>query len=137
VPGGITLRGVPIDLRSVTTPIYILSTREDHIAPWKSTYAATQLYSGPVRFVVGGSGHIAGVMNPPSANKYAYWTNSRKPKSPDSWLKGAQEQPGSWWPDWAKWVGRFAGGSVPARHPGSGKLPPLEDAHGSYVKVKC
>jgi polyhydroxyalkanoate synthase len=135
-PGGICLLGVPIDLRTVKIPVYILSTREDHIAPWKSTYAATQIYSGPVKFVLGASGHIAGAINPPAANKYAYWTNARKPKSPDTWLAGAQEHPGSWWPDWDKWVRRRAGGHVPARSPGSGDLQPIEDAPGSYVKVK-
>jgi len=136
VPGGIELLGVPIDLRSVKTPAYILSTREDHIAPWKSTYAATQLYSGPVRFVLGASGHIAGVMNPPAANKYAHWTHTRNPKSPDAWLSAAEEHPGSWWPDWDRWVSRRGGGKVDARTPGGGKLPPLEDAPGSYVKVR-
>ncbi len=135
-PGGIQLLGVPIDLRTIKIPVYILSTREDHIAPWKSTYAATQIYSGPVRFVLGASGHIAGAINPPSANKYAYWTNTRKPKSPDAWLKGAQEHPGSWWPDWDRWVRRRSGGSAPARIPGEGKLTSIEDAPGSYVKVK-
>ncbi|MBI5018272.1 MAG: class I poly(R)-hydroxyalkanoic acid synthase [Deltaproteobacteria bacterium] len=136
-PGGISLKGVPIDLRAVKTPVYILSAREDHIAPWKTTYAATQLYSGPVKFVLGGSGHIAGAMNPPSANKYGYWTNGRKPKSPDAWLNGAKEHQGSWWPDWLEWVGQFAGGSVPPREPGSGSLKALEDAPGSYVQVRC
>ncbi len=135
-PGGIELLGVPIDLRTVKTPTYILSTREDHIAPWKSTYAATQVYSGPVKFVLGASGHIAGVMNPPSADKYAYWTNTRKPKSPDAWLKGARQTEGSWWPDWDRWVARRGGGRVTARTPGGGKFKPIEDAPGSYVKVR-
>jgi polyhydroxyalkanoate synthase len=135
-PGGIELLGVPIDLRSVKTPAYILSTREDHIAPWKSTYAATQLYSGPVRFVLGASGHIAGVMNPPAADKYAHWTHTRNPKSPDAWLSAAKEHPGSWWPDWDRWVARRGGGKVDARTPGGAKFPPLEDAPGSYVKVR-
>jgi len=135
-PGGIRLLGVPIDLHTVKVPVYILSTREDHIAPWKSTYAATQIYSGPVRFVLGASGHIAGAINPPAANKYAHWTNARKPKSPDIWLKGAQEHPGSWWPDWDNWVRRRGGGKVPARIPGEGKLRPIDDAPGSYVRVR-
>jgi polyhydroxyalkanoate synthase len=135
-PGGISLKGVPIDLRAVKTPVYILSTQEDHIAPWKSTYAATQLYAGPVRFVLGASGHIAGVINPPQANKYAYWTTPENPESPDAWLGAAEKTEGSWWPDWARWVGEFEGGRVPARQPGAGKLKPLEDAPGSYVKVR-
>jgi polyhydroxyalkanoate synthase len=135
-PGGIDIDGVPIDLRKVKLPTYILSTREDHIAPWKSTYAATQIYSGPVRFVLAASGHIAGAINPPAANKYGYWTNPRKPKDPEAWLRGAQQFQGSWWPDWAKWVARYAGKMVPARIPGDGKLEPIEDAPGSYVKVR-
>ena len=134
-PGGITLGGVKIDLRTVKTPSYILSAKDDHIAPWKSTYAATQLYAGPVKFVLSGSGHIAGVVNPPAAQKYCYWTNSRKPKNPDKWLEGATQHPGSWWSDWAEWVGKQGVGKVPARVPGDGKLKAIEDAPGSYVKV--
>lgn len=134
-PGGVTLGGVKIDLRKVKTPTYILSAKDDHIAPWKSTYAATQLYDGPVKFVLSGSGHIAGVVNPPAAQKYCYWTNSRKPKNPEKWLEGATQHPGSWWTDWAEWVGKHGGGKVPARVPGDGKLKVIEDAPGSYVKV--
>mgnify|MGYP001360901424 FL=1 len=134
-PGGITLKGVPIDLRKVAVPTFILSTKEDHIAPWKSTYAATRIYSGPVKFVLAASGHIAGVVNPPDAHKYSYWTNSKLPADPEDWLRGAKENPGSWWPEWAKWVSKFGGGKVPARQPGDGKLKPIEDAPGSYVKV--
>jgi len=132
-PGGITLGDVPIDLTTVDIPSFILSTKEDHIAPWKATYAATQLYSGSVKFCLSGSGHIAGVVNPPSAEKYGYWTNSRNPKSPDGWLKGATQHTGSWWPEWKKWLGRYSGGKVPARVPGDGGLKPLEEAPGSYV----
>lgn len=135
-PGGITLGGVPIDLTNVKVPAFILSTREDHIAPWKSTYAATQLYAGPVKFCLAGSGHIAGVVNPPAAGKYAHWTNARKPKSPDAWLKAAKEAPGSWWPEWRKWLSKFDGGSVPARAPGDGGLKAIEDAPGRYVAVR-
>jgi len=136
-PGGLTIGGVPIDLRTITTPTYILSTREDHIAPWKSTYAATQIYKGDIRFVLAGSGHIAGAINPPAKNKYNHWVshNHDFPKSPDKWLAGAEEHPGSWWPDWNKWQAKFAGPKVPARKPGDGKLKPIEDAPGSYVKV--
>lgn len=134
-PNGITIAGVPIDLRTVKTPTYMLSTREDHIAPWKSTYAATQIFSGSIRFVLAASGHIAGVINPPAKQKYCHWTNDKLPKSPDEWLKSAQEHPGSWWPDWNKWQEQFAGEKVPARVIGEGKLKPLEDAPGSYVKV--
>jgi polyhydroxyalkanoate synthase len=133
-PGGITLDGVPIDMSKVTTPAYILSTSEDHIAPWRTTYATTGLFSGPVRFVLGASGHIAGVINPPDRKKYGYWTNTRYPKDPDAWLANATEHEGSWWPDWMRWLKRHGGGSVAARTPGDGKLKPLEDAPGSYVK---
>jgi polyhydroxyalkanoate synthase len=136
-PGGIELKGVPIDLRKIEVPSFIISTREDHIAPWRSTYAATQLYGGPVKFVLAASGHIAGVVNPPAANKYSHWTNPRTPAAPEAWLEGASEQKGSWWPEWAKWVARFGGGKVAAREPGDGKLTPIEDAPGSYVKVQA
>lgn len=140
-PGGITIAGVPIDLRTITTPSYILSTREDHIAPWKSTYASTQFYKGDVRFVLAASGHIAGVINPPGKKKYCHWTNTSLhgrgglPPSPDKWLEGAEEHAGSWWPDWDNWQKKFAGPLVPARPIGGGKVKPLEDAPGSYVKV--
>jgi polyhydroxyalkanoate synthase len=136
-PGGITLAGVPIDLRKIRTPTFMLSTREDHIAPWASTYAAVNLYAGPVTFTLAASGHIAGVINPPSSGKYAYWTNPRRPKSPDSWLAGATEHKGSWWPEWAKWIAKKNRARVPARKPGDGKLKPVEDAPGSYVKARA
>ncbi len=137
-PGGITLEGVPIDLRKIKTPTYILATREDHIAPWKSAYAATQLYKGPVKFCLAASGHIAGVVNPPSAEKYSYWTNDAKklPHTPDAWLQAAQQKPGSWWPEWKTWLDQFSGGEVPARRPGDGRLKVIEDAPGAYVKVR-
>jgi len=135
-PGGITLQGVPVDLSKVEVPTLILSTREDHIAPWKSTYAGTRAYGGKVKFVLSASGHIAGVVNPPSAEKYCYWTNSKKPKDPDKWLEKAERHDGSWWPAWLKWLSKYSGGKVPARTPGDGKLKPIEDAPGSYVLVK-
>ncbi|NYZ11200.1 class I poly(R)-hydroxyalkanoic acid synthase [Azospirillum sp. RWY-5-1] len=135
-PGGVTLGGVPIDLRAVKTPTFFLSTREDHIAPWKSTYAGTQLFSGKNKFVLAASGHIAGVVNPPAAEKYCYWTNAKLPKNSDEWLKGAQQTPGSWWPEWQKWVSGFAGGKVEARDPAKGGLPVIEEAPGAYVKTR-
>jgi polyhydroxyalkanoate synthase subunit PhaC len=134
-PGGITLKGVPLDLRKIATPSYILSTKEDHIAPWRSAYAATQLYKGPKKYVLSASGHIAGVVNPPSANKYCHWTNDELPPQPEQWLGGAEQHSGSWWPDWQRWVAEFSGGEVKARKPGDGKLKPIEPAPGSYVKV--
>jgi polyhydroxyalkanoate synthase len=136
-PGGLSLAGVPIDLSRVRTPTYIVATREDHIAPWRSCYPGTQVFAGPRRFVLGASGHIAGIVNPPAANKYAYWTNAKLPKDPDAWLAGATQHPGSWWSDWGPWLARRAGSKVPARQPGDGKLRPIEDAPGSYVKVRA
>ena len=135
-PGGLTLAGVPIDLRKIDVPTYILSTHDDHIAPWKSTYRAVHLYAGPVRFVLSASGHIAGVVNPPEAGKYCHWTNAKAPKDPDAWLKGAKRRDGSWWPDWQKWVKKLGGGEVEARTPGRGGLKALEDAPGAYAKVR-
>ncbi len=135
-PGGLTLNKIPIDIHKIEVPAYILSTREDHIAPWRSTYSATQFLAGPVRFVLTASGHIAGVVNPPAANKYCYWTNTKTPKEPDAWLQGAQQTPGSWWEDWKKWAAKFGGNKIPAREPGCGVFKPIEDAPGSYVKVQ-
>ncbi len=134
-PGGIELAGVPIDLGRIKTPAFQLSAREDHIAPWASTYAATQLFSGPVKFVLAASGHIAGVVNPPAAGKYSHWTNPKNPKAPEDWFQGAAEHPGSWWPVWSAWAAKKSGPKVTARKPGGGKLKIIEDAPGAYVKV--
>jgi polyhydroxyalkanoate synthase subunit PhaC len=136
VPNGISLAGVPIDLTNIKTPAYFLSTREDHIAPWKSTYRGTQLLSGPKRFVLAASGHIAGVVNPPEGGKYSHWINKDLPPDPEAWFKGATEIAGSWWPDWHRWVSALGKEQVPARVPGDGKLKVIEDAPGSYVKVR-
>ncbi len=139
-PGGIELDGVKIDLSKIKVPTFIMAAKEDHIAPWKSTYAATQLYAGPVRFVLAASGHIAGVVNPPAATKYNYWTNESLksyPADSDLWMAGAQAHPGSWWSDWQRWVADFADGKVAARKPGGAKLKPIEPAPGSYVKVRA
>ena len=136
-PGAVRLNGVDIDLRRIELPVYWVSTREDHIAPWKSTYAATQLYRGPRRFVLAGSGHIAGVVNPPASGKYGYWTNPELPPDPEVWLAGATHHEGSWWNDWAAWNASHAGELVPARRPGGGKLKPIEDAPGSYVRIRA
>jgi polyhydroxyalkanoate synthase len=134
--GGISLLGTPIDLGQVKVPSYFLSGIEDHISPWMSNYMGSLLFNGPVKFVLSGSGHIAGPMNPPSANKYFYWTNPKHPSSADEWLKEARQTDGSWWPDWVKWLSKLAGEKVPARVPGKGKLPIIEDAPGSYVKMR-
>ena len=135
-PDGISLKGVPIDLRLIETPTFLLSTREDHIAPWRSTYAATQIYGGPITFVLSASGHIAGVISPPGS-KYGHWRNDELPRDPEDWLKGAVAHAGSWWPVWDEWVGQYAAGTTAARTPGGGGLEPLEDAPGSYVRVRA
>ena len=134
--GGITLKGVPIDLGKIATPCYFLSTKEDHIAPWASTYQGSRRFGGPVRFVLGGSGHIAGVINPPPSTKYGYWTNDARAADAEQWLRGAEHHEGSWWPDWQAWLVRKSGAKVAARDPAAGGLPPLEDAPGNYVKVR-
>jgi polyhydroxyalkanoate synthase subunit PhaC len=135
-PHGIAMKGVPIDLRDITTPSFLISTQDDHIAPWRSTYAATQLYKGPLTFVLAGSGHIAGIVNHPSANKYGYYTNPKCPAHPDDWLKDAVYHTGSWWPAWMEWLKLYAGDKVPAREPGVGGMA-IEDAPGSYVRVRA
>jgi polyhydroxyalkanoate synthase len=136
--GGITLCGVPIDLGKVKTPSYFISTVEDHIAPWKSTYLGARRFGGPVRFVLGGSGHIAGIVNPPAANKYGYWTTDAEtlPEQQDDFLATARQQPGSWWTDWQEWVVAQDDAMVAARDPAKGKLKVLEDAPGSFVKFR-
>ncbi|MCC7428462.1 MAG: class I poly(R)-hydroxyalkanoic acid synthase, partial [Alphaproteobacteria bacterium] len=136
-PGAIRLMGEPIDLGRIAIPTYILSTREDHIAPWTSTYRATQIYRGPTRFVLAASGHIAGVVNPPESGKYSHWVNADLPADPAAWLKGSTELAGSWWPDWHRWVSGLAKARVAPRAPGDGALPALEDAPGSYVKSRA
>jgi polyhydroxyalkanoate synthase len=140
-PGGIQLNGVPIDLGQVKIPCYFISTMDDHIAPWQGTYLGALHLSGPVRFVLGGSGHIAGIVNPPAANKYSYWTNEatggakKLPATPDAWFDQAEQHPGSWWPDWQLWVaGLNKNEKMSARDPAKGKLKLCEDAPGSYVK---
>ena len=135
-PGAVTLKKTPIDLRKIKTPVFILSTKEDHIAPWKSAYAATRLYQGPISFVLAASGHVAGVVNPPASGKYHHWVNTKTPADPEEWLSTATAVQGSWWPSWSRWLEQFSDGKIPARRPGDGKLKPLEDAPGRYVKVQ-
>jgi polyhydroxyalkanoate synthase len=136
--GGMTIDNTPIDLKTVKVPIYNLAAREDHIAPARSVLLGCKFFGGRVRYVMAGSGHIAGVVNPPSKQKYQYWTGPR-PRSAnlDGWLKKAKEHPGSWWPDWLAWLQRLDPTEVPARMPGDGALTPIEDAPGSYVKVQA
>jgi polyhydroxyalkanoate synthase len=139
-PGGITLDGVAIDIRDIDIPVYFLSTHDDHIAPWAATYRGARLFSGPVRFVVGGSGHIAGVINPPQNNKYGFRVNDdirgELPPDPDEWQSGAAQCEGSWWPDWISWIGGISRRQVAARVPGSGALSVIEDAPGAYVRQR-
>jgi len=135
--GEMEIGGVALDLHKVTTPIYNLATREDHIAPARSVLWGSQYFGGPVKYVLAGSGHIAGVINPPGKPKYQYWTGEKpRGSNVESWLKKAKEHPGSWWPDWLKWLKTQDAKKVPARKMGGGKLKPTEDAPGSYVKVK-
>ncbi|HJU20929.1 MAG TPA: class I poly(R)-hydroxyalkanoic acid synthase [Casimicrobiaceae bacterium] len=136
-PGALTLAGVPIDLAKVTTPTYFVSAIEDHIAPWKTTYAGPGLMRGERRFVLSGSGHIAGMINPPAANKYGYWTNDALADSADEWFAQATQHEGSWWTDWRAWIERYLGAEVPARVPGKGKLPVIEAAPGSYARIRA
>jgi len=136
--GKMTIGGVTLDLAKVKAPLYNLATREDHIAPAKSAFLGSKLFGGPVKFVLSGSGHIAGVVNPPSKGKYQYWTGGKAGAGTlDAWLKNAAEHPGSWWPDWIKWIKAQGAAQVKPREPGGGKLKPIEDAPGSYVKVKA
>ena len=112
-----------------------MSTREDHIAPWRATYRGTQLLGGPCRFVLAASGHIAGIVNSPDGGKYNHWINEDLPEEPEAWFSGAVEMAGSWWPDWHRWVAAHDKRQVKARTPGDGKLAVIEDAPGAYVKV--
>ena len=138
-PGAIVIDGTPIDLRKVHVPTYVQAGREDHIAPPQSVWKITHHFQGPLRFVLAGSGHIAGVVNPPEAQKYQYWTNAAKVDTLEAFLAGATETKGSWWPDWIGWIESVAAKRVPAkgaRIPGKGKLEAIEDAPGSYVKAR-
>jgi len=134
-PNALSMKGVPINLYKIKTPSFCLSTHDDHITPWRSTYAATQTYAGPVTYCLSGSGHIAGVVNPPAKKKYGYWTNATTPADPEEWLKGATKQEGSWWPEWIKWLDQYAGEMVDARDPAA-NANVIEDAPGSYVRVR-
>jgi len=134
--GQMVIDNVQLDLGEVTIPVYNLATREDHIAPAKSAFLGSKFFGGPVKYVLAGSGHIAGVVNPPGKPKYQYWTGDAPVGNLDRWMSTATEHPGSWWPDWIAWIKAQAGETVPAREPGGGVLTPIEDAPGSYVKVR-
>lgn len=135
-PNGIELADTPINITKITTPTYVLATKEDHIAPWVSTYAATQIYDGNICFTLADSGHIAGVINPPVKQKYCYWENHALPPRPADWLAGATRHEGSWWGHWAEWLARHATRKIPAPALGNKKYKALEDAPGSYARVR-
>ncbi len=137
-PGRLTMCGERIDLSRVTVPAYILATREDHIVPWKTAYQSTQLLGGDIRFVLAGSGHIAGVINPPAKKRRNHWTNTAVPKHAAAWLDSATSQVGSWWPDWINWLAGHAGAQTPApAAAGNANYPSLEPAPGRYVRERC
>jgi polyhydroxyalkanoate synthase len=139
-PGGLVLDGVPLDLSKIEAPLTMISLKDDHVSAWEATYDGARLWGGPATFMLGGSGHNAGVINPPSANKHGYWTNEAGtlPETAEAWLEGAERREGSWWP-W--WQARLSEGGkaqkVKARVPGEGKLKAIEPAPGSYVKNRC
>ncbi|WP_179404634.1 class I poly(R)-hydroxyalkanoic acid synthase [Burkholderia guangdongensis] len=137
VPNAVTVCGEPVDLSRIDVPTFLYASREDHIVPWKSAYASTSILSGPLKFVLGASGHIAGVINPPAKKKRSHWTYAaagRLPENPDDWFAGATEHPGSWWPVWLEWLGQYGGDKVaPPASPGSKQFPVIEPAPGRYV----
>jgi polyhydroxyalkanoate synthase len=133
--GGVTIDGVAIDLGAIKTPVTMVAFKDDHVAAWNDSYAGLHLFGGPKRFLVGGSGHNAGMINPPTANKHGYWTGETLPVSAQAWLEAATNKPGSWWPEWEGWLAGPKAARVPARQVGGGKLPIIEAAPGSYVRV--
>ena len=134
--GELSVDGIELDLSNVKTPAYFQAAKEDHIAPAKSVYKSAKLMGGPVQFMLAGSGHIAGVINAPAAQKYQHWTNANLPDSLESWLSGATENPGSWWTSWNEWLKERDGPQIPARDPSSGPHKPICDAPGEYVRVR-
>lgn len=136
-PGKTMQCGVPVDLSEVTAPLYVLASREDHIVPWHTAYRSTGLIGREPRFVLAASGHVAGVINPPARNKRSHWLNDDATGGAEAWLEGAQEKPGSWWPDWDAWLKRRSTGTIPApANPGNETYPVIEPAPGRYVKEK-
>jgi polyhydroxyalkanoate synthase len=139
-PGKVTICGEKIDLGSIDAPSFIYASREDHIVPWQGAYRSTQLLKGKRRFVLGASGHIAGVINPPLKKKRSHWTGKTTalPASADEWLAGAVEHPGSWWSGWSEWLAPFGGKQVAApKKPGNARYKPIEPAPGRYVQEKA
>ena len=137
-PGGIEICGNKVDLGKIRQPCYFIATLEDHISPWKSCYQGARCLGGAVRFVLGGSGHVTGIINPPAAGKYGFWTSEdpQYPEKPEDWLDTAGQQTGSWWPDWQAWIVALDNAEAPARDPAQGRLPVLDDAPGAYVKMR-
>ena len=137
-PGATTQCGEQVDLRSIQVPAFLYASKEDHIVPWKSAYASTNFLTGDVTFVLGASGHIAGVINPPAKNKRNYWINDAASDDPDAWFDAAESVPGSWWPAWYAWLAPHSGPKVNARKKlGNAEFPPIEEAPGAYVKQKA
>ena len=134
--GELVLGGETLDMSKIKIPVYVQSSKDDHIVPYRSAYRGANLYGGPTTFTMAGSGHIAGVINPPAAKKYQHWTNPALPEKVEAWLSEAVEHPGSWWEHWAAWLSEKSGKQVPARDPAKGPLKPIEDAPGSFVKVR-
>jgi polyhydroxyalkanoate synthase len=137
VPGKLDMCGTKVDLGKLDMPVYLLATREDHIVPWHSAYLSTRLLGGKARFVLGASGHIAGVINPVSKNKRSYWINDDVNSDADGWLSAAEEKKGSWWSDWAGWLKPLSGEQRAPRKPGNAKYKPIEPAPGRYVKERA
>jgi polyhydroxyalkanoate synthase len=138
IPGKLSMGGVPVDLRRIDRPSYVLATREDHIVPWRTAYASTRLLGGRIEFVLSASGHVAGVINPAARNRRNYWLNPEHPEDPEQWLAGAESRPGSWWPHWAEWLAPFGGAQIDARERlGGGEYREIEPAPGRYVREKC
>lgn len=135
-PGGIQIDGVDIDINQIDVPACFISAVDDHIAPWQSTYAGAQRFNGTVKFILGGSGHIAGIINPPEANKYGFRATSKLPADCNAWAEKAEQKEGSWWPEWQRWVKQKSGKQVAARVPGDAELDVIEDAPGSYVRIR-
>ena len=136
-PGKTTQCGVPVDLSEITVPFYLLASRDDHIVPWKTAFRSKDLVGGEARFVLAASGHVAGVINPPARNKRSHWLNDNLESDPQGWFDGADERPGSWWPDWNAWMRHHSNGTIPApSQQGNARFPAIEPAPGRYVKGK-
>jgi len=136
-PSAMTIDGIPLDLGSVKTPLLAISLKDDHVSTWAATYESAKLFGGPVNFLLGGSGHNAGVINPPSANRHGFWVNDETPETAGEWLASAEKREGSWWPHWQSWLSQDGKAEkVPARVPGEGALPAIEPAPGAYVRMR-